>query len=113
MARHVFVVFTNPVAGQEKTYNDWYTNQHLADVLKVPGFVSARRFRLSNTQRAAAPHPWQYMALYDIETDDLKGTLAILSERSGTPAMVLSDALGAERAAWVFEPITPVVMAKK
>jgi len=113
MARHVFVVFTNPVAGQEKTYNDWYTNQHLPDVLDVPGFVSARRFRLSDTQRAAAPYPWRYMALYDIETDDLKGTLATLAERSGTPAMVLSEALAVERAAWVFEPITPLVTAKK
>ena len=113
MARHVFVVFTNPVPGKDETYNDWYTNQHLADVLDVPGFVSAQRFKLSGTQRAAGPHPWQYMALYQIETDDLQKTLATLGERSGTSAMVISDALGAERLGWVFDPITPPVQAKK
>lgn len=113
MARHVFVVFTNPVAGQDGTYNDWYTNQHLGDVLNVPGFVSAQRFRLSDAQRAAGPFPWQYMALYHIETDDLQKTLATLAERSGTPAMVMSDALAAERLAWVYDPITPSVEAKR
>ncbi|MSO90603.1 MAG: hypothetical protein EXR01_03305 [Acetobacteraceae bacterium] len=111
MAKHVFVVFTNPVAGKDSTYNDWYTNQHLPDVLNVPGFVSAQRFKLSDTQRAAGPFPWQYMALYQIETDDLKKTLATLGERSGTSAMVMSDALAAERLAWVYDPITPSVRA--
>ena len=111
MAKHVFVVFTNPVSGKDGTYNDWYTNQHLPDVLNVPGFVSAQRFKLSDTQRAAGPFPWQYLALYQIETDDLQKTLATLAERSGTSAMVMSDALAAERLAWVFDPITPDVVA--
>lgn len=113
MAKHVFVVFTNPVPGKDGTYNDWYTNQHLSDVLNVPGFVSAQRFKLSDTQRAAGPFPWQYMALYQIETDDLQKTLATLAERSGTSAMVMSDALAAERLAWVYDPITPPVEAKR
>lgn len=113
MAKHVFVVFTNPVPGKEHTYNDWYTAQHLPDVLDVPGFVSAQRFKLSDTQRATGPFPWQYMALYHIETDDLKKTLAELSARSGTDAMVISDALAAERLAWVYDPITPSVAAKR
>ena len=56
MAKHVFVVFTNPVEGKDATYNDWYDNRHLPDVLDVPGFVSAQRFRLSDTQRAAAAY---------------------------------------------------------
>jgi len=113
MARHVFVVFTNPTSeAQEAEYNRWYNDRHLPDVLDVPGFVSAQRFRLSDTQRAAGPFPWRYMALYHIDTDDLKGTLATLAARSGTSAMVMSDALGAERLAWVFDPITAEVAKK-
>lgn len=107
MTKHTFVVFTNPVDGKEAAYNDWYDNRHLPDVLDVPGFVSARRFRLSDTQRATGPFPWKYLALYEIETDDLKKTLATLAERSGTAAMVMSDALAEQRLAWVFDPITP------
>ena len=109
MGKHVFVVFTNPVEGKEATYNDWYDNRHLPDVLDVPGFVSAQRFRLSDTQRAAGPFPWRYLALYEIETDDLKQTLATLGARSGTSAMVISDSLAEQRLAWVFDPVTPVV----
>ena len=33
--KHVFVVFTNAVEGQENIYNEWYTDVHLKDVLKV------------------------------------------------------------------------------
>jgi len=112
MAKHVFVVFTNAVDGKEAEYNSWYNDQHLPDVLDVPGFVSAQRFKLSDTQRAAGPFPWRYLALYQIETDDLKKTLATLAERSGTSAMVMSDALAAERLAWVYDPITASVTAK-
>ena len=109
MGKHVLVVFTNPVEGKEATYNDWYDNRHLPDVLDVPGFVSAQRFRLSDTQRAAGPFPRRYLALYEIETDDLKQTLATLGARSGTPAMVISDSLAEQRLAWVFDPVTPAV----
>jgi hypothetical protein len=51
-------------------------------------------------------------ALYEIETDDLKQTLATLGARSGTSAMVMSDALAEQRLAWVFDPVTPVVTKK-
>jgi hypothetical protein len=52
MARHTFVVFTNPTEGQEDEYNDWYDNTHLSDVLKVEGFVAAQRFKLADTEPA-------------------------------------------------------------
>jgi hypothetical protein len=43
MEKHVFVVFTNAVEGQEDIYNEWYTDVHLKDVPKVPGIVAAQR----------------------------------------------------------------------
>src|SRR5436190_568213 len=57
MERHVFVVFTNAVEGQENIYNEWYADVHLKDVLKVPGIVAAQRFKLSDVQRDAPPFP--------------------------------------------------------
>ena len=51
MPRYNLIVLTNPVDGREDEYNDWYTNVHLDDVLKVPGVVAAQRFRRSNHQR--------------------------------------------------------------
>jgi hypothetical protein len=84
-------------------YNEWYTDVHLKDVLKVPGIVAAQRFKLSDVQRDAPPFPWQYLALYEIETDDLNRTLAELRERAGTSAMVISNAVAVERAGWFFQ----------
>ncbi len=53
--KHVLVVMSNPAPGKEQEYNDWYTNVHLGDVLKVPGIVSAQRFKLDDKQRTGTP----------------------------------------------------------
>jgi hypothetical protein len=38
---YYFLVFSNPVAGQEARYNKWYNEQHQLDVVSIPGFVTA------------------------------------------------------------------------
>lgn len=108
MGRHVLVALTNPAEGREDDYNDWYDNTHLKDVLEVPGFVSAQRFRLSGAQRMENP-PYKYMAIYEIETDDIQQTIGALCARSGTALLPISDALHAKRDAPVYEPITSVI----
>lgn len=90
MSKCVLVVLSNPVAGREDEYNHWYTTQHLADVLRVPGFVSAQRFRIAQDDGSAA---WKYLALYEFEADDPAKALAELTARAGTPDMVLSEAM--------------------
>jgi hypothetical protein len=106
--RHLFVVLSNAVAGREDEFNDWYDNRHLDDVLAVPGVVSAQRFALSSEQRMAPPHPFQYLALYEIETDDLKKVIETLSQRSGTTVMPLSATMAEQKAVFMFKPITTV-----
>ena len=71
------MALTNAVDDREDEYNDWYNNTHLKDVLNVPGFVSAQRFRLSSAQRMANP-PYKYLAIYEIETDDIHRTIGTL-----------------------------------
>ena len=106
MEKHLFVGFTNRVEGQDDAFNAWYSDVHLKDVLKVPGIVTAQRFKLSDVQRDQPPFPWRYLALYEIETDDLNHTLAALKKRAGTSAMVLSGAVAPDRVGWFFQPIT-------
>jgi len=72
MAKYTFVVLTNPVEGKEDEYNKWYNQHHIPDVISVPGFVSGHRFRLADTQFGGeASRAFKYLALYEIETDDL------------------------------------------
>lgn len=90
MNKYCFVVFTTPVEGTDDEFNAWYNEQHLQDVLQVPGFVAAQRMRIPDD---ATGLPGKYLALYQIETDDPNECLARLRAAVGTPAMLLSPTL--------------------
>jgi len=110
MAKYNYVVLSNPVAGHEDEYNEWYTKQHLGDVLKVPGFVAAQRFKAQDPENKL---PHKYMAIYEIDTNDVEKTLGELAGRAGSPAMPMSPAFDiATVSVTVFEPITGRVVAK-
>src|SRR5947207_10711654 len=86
MAKYTFVVLTNPTPGKDAEYNRWYNEQHIPDVLQASGFVCAQRFRLADTQMGGdTNNAYKYLALYEIETDDLKASLDDLASRRGTP----------------------------
>lgn len=104
---HTLVVFTNAADGRDDEYNDWHSNIHVPDAFKIPGFRSAQRYVLSDYQRREGPFPWRYLAIYDIETDDIARTMDELGAIIGTDAMVMSDSLGDPRLSWMFEPYGP------
>jgi hypothetical protein len=114
MAKYNFVVMLNAAPGKDAEFNEWYTKQHLPDVLNVSGFVCGQRYRLSATQHGGDTNkPYKYVALYEIETDDIAGVLKDLQSRSGTADMVPSDSIDRKTTtAFVFEPIGEKVMAK-
>jgi hypothetical protein len=115
MAKHTFLVLTNPVEDKDKEYNDWYTNQHIPDVVSVPGIVAAQRFRLADFQMGTgAPSPWKYLAIYEIETDDLKATFDGMQALVGTDKMVMTDALDLSSVGgFIFSPITKMVTTEE
>jgi hypothetical protein len=91
VAKYLFVVMTNAAEGADAEFNAWYDGQHLGDVLKLPGFVSAQRFNAAPGNGAAPA--FSYLTLYEIETDDLAATQAALGAAAGGPAMPLSAAM--------------------
>jgi hypothetical protein len=95
MAKHVLVVFTNPVEGRDDEYNKWYDEVHLADVLDVPGVVAARRLELSPLDAAGSAAAHRYLALYDVEGDPAT-VMKELNDRVANGTMALSDALDAQ-----------------
>ena len=92
MADHVMVVFTNPVPGREDEYNEWYNNVHLGEVLRTPGMTCARRYRLVDGVGSREEPQHRYLAIYELESDDVKSTL---KQMLGLP-MNMSDALDAK-----------------
>src|SRR5205807_826753 len=79
--------------GIHDKFNDWYSNAHMPQALKIPGMVSGQRFRLAKEQREGANPQWQYMAYYEVETDDLQGVIDEMKRREGTPALVPTDTI--------------------
>ena len=61
MPKYLFFAFTNPTPGKEDDYNSWYEEHHLKDVINVPSFVSARRFRLADAQFPFNTQPRQIL----------------------------------------------------
>jgi len=109
--KYKFIVLTGPVPGQEKEYNDWYQNVHLKDVVAIDAFKTAQRFRL---QQAVMPVPGlpSYLAIYDIETDDIDGAVKELVDRAASGQMVISKALATDVGfAAVYEQLGPLVKA--
>lgn len=97
-APHIYFVCTSPVDGREDEYNTWYSNQHLADVIAVSGFSTARRYR---TERASAPGGLPYLALYAIVGDPAE-TLAGLGLAREQGRMPISPALDSNTKSAVY-----------
>lgn len=92
--QHVLVVFSNPVDGREADYNEWQDNIHVPEVLSIPGFVSAQRYKLSDAQFLPSDTRPPYITLYQIETDDLESVYAEAGKRMQT--LNFTDALQME-----------------
>lgn len=90
MPQYCFVVVTDALPGREEEFNAWYDRQHVADVLRVPGFVAAQRFKLAQPDSSL---PGRYLALYEVETDNPQAALAELTKRAGTQQMIMSEAM--------------------
>ncbi len=89
--KQLLIVLSNPQAGRDADFNDWYSYVHLWDVLRgSPGAIAAQRFTLAAEQLpAAAPLEHRYLAVY--EADQHQGFTSGHAEVF-TPAMPISDA---------------------
>lgn len=62
MAGGILLVESQPASPADAAaYNNWYDNVHVPEILKVDGFVSARRF--------ASADGTKFVAIYEIDGD--------------------------------------------
>lgn len=108
MSRSILVVFSEPANGAEDTYNRWYTDEHLPEVLDIPGFVAAQRFHVADaTQIEGFPPPQRpYLALYEIEGNSADA-IKKLVERLHNSDIVLPASIKVESIQpWCYHPIS-------
>jgi hypothetical protein len=108
MTIHKFISLLNAKAGRDEEFNEWYAEQHIPDVLRIPGFVNAQRYCLSTGQLPGMTPPWKYMVIYEISGESPAEALQELGRRIAGSGMVISDALASDVAAWTYSPIGPL-----
>jgi hypothetical protein len=111
VARFLQAVLANPEPGREDEFNQWYDNEHLPDLLTVPGVVAAQRFRyVGSLFSEGSAHA--YLTLYEVEADSLEDAQNTLKAALGEPGRVRSSSsLRRDFAQWYFEPLAERVTA--
>lgn len=110
------VVLSNARPGREDEFNRWYSEVHVLDTVhKLEGFSTGQRFELANLPDAP-PCGFRYLAIYEIEPDQLQTAYAQFrwqrQERSEAladgrdPVISVSDSL--DPTAFVVGFYTPI-----
>jgi hypothetical protein len=82
MAKWILHVESRPNSADEAdAYHHWYSDIHLPEIVAVGGFLSARRYEPADEGGA-------YLAIYEVETDDIEATRNLITDatRSGKTA---------------------------
>jgi hypothetical protein len=91
MPKGVMVVMTEPVAGRDDEFNEWYDNVHVPEMLKVPGVSAAQRFVAVPSNAGVVPAQ-RYMTIYEFDVD-IDDALSNLTEARPRTTRHISDAL--------------------
>jgi hypothetical protein len=90
MPKGILHVETRPASPEQAAeYHKWYNETHIKEILAIEGFISARRFEPVDPDGP-------FLAIYEIEADDLEGARARLTEataagRNSAPVGVSMD----------------------
>lgn len=111
MSNCILIVYQNAGTGREAEYNDWYTNVHIRDVMKLDGAVAVRRFHAHTLQpridgKAETPQH-RYLAIY--EFSDLDAAIEGHFEHARTERMPISTAgeFADNPTAYFYAPVDP------
>src|SRR3984885_14896323 len=109
---YYFFVFSNPVAGHEDEYNQWYEHQHAQDVVAIPGFVTAQRFIKNDLPlyRMVDLQVPKYLIIYKIVTADVEAVFAEVTRRLRTRETVISPTFDSKTSvSYVYRTFRPEI----
>jgi hypothetical protein len=106
MVRHIFLALSNAIEGHEGEFNRSYNDETIPAMLKIPGVVAARRYELSHTQQASGSPPWKYLAIYELETDDIQGVVNEMKSLMTCGELKIPTGVAPDSKSFSFAPIT-------
>ncbi|MQY31246.1 DUF4286 family protein [Nocardia aurantia] len=107
----LYLVFSNPVAGRDDDFDEWYDTVHVPEVVATPGMVSARRYTVLDTEmsRLAGAPAHRYLVVYEMD-DDPDVVMAKVRAQVATGTMTMHDSLDLSGVAMSFwAPHGPLV----
>lgn len=115
MGKSILVVYTKPVVGKEGDFDEWYSSVHLPEVVRLDGFVAARRYRFVPEKEGELQPDLPYLAIYEVDDGMLEKARAALAEalnssraalKAGqSPQLMPSDSLHPDWSVSWFEEI--------
>jgi hypothetical protein len=86
VARFYIMFSTAAKPGRGEEYSEWCRTQHFPDIMRVPGLVSAKRFKVLD-----AGDQERFAAIFEVECDDPRDVMREIGRRNGTPEMPSGD----------------------
>jgi hypothetical protein len=97
------LVFDKASTGDDDTFQSWFNSPEFTGCVSTPGIVGLQRYRRSKVQRYSSKESPSYLAIYTIETADLK---SVFSGLHGCNAGLFeSGKSGSGRPVFVFEAL--------
>jgi hypothetical protein len=93
MPRGKLIVVNEPASPEvEEEYNAWYDGDHLPHFLaSVPTITGAKRYRIAPGQNSPIPGAPRYLAIYDIEADDVMDAFRQLRRATMDGKVIMTD----------------------
>ena len=103
----VLVVMMDVDPEHEDEFNRWYDGGHLTERLEIPGYVSARRFKLEEGEGVL-----KYLCIWELEDGSPLESVEYKAQRE-RPSELRDRALSyvTQRARGLYKQITPAVGA--
>ena len=84
MSQYVHLVFSDPPAGvSDDEFNAWY-DDHVHEILAVPGFESVRRYAISPVVGPDGSGGFRFLAMYELSCEPAEAIAALDSHGLGS-----------------------------
>ena len=84
MAKSMFMAWASPADdASDAEFNAWYDGTHVPQVrAAIPAITAVHRYRLADVPGVGGAATHRYVAVYEMDTDDVAGAMAALGAAS-------------------------------
>jgi hypothetical protein len=91
MPRYRMIMLSQANPGRDEDYERWYDETHIPDMMQVPGFVAAQRFRVVRNVVGETNFP--FCSIYEIEADSADTAMGAMFAALQSGKVRMSDSV--------------------